>query len=675
MSDTPKWDDTEEVTAAAPSWDDTEEMTEIKPEEAGSLIETMIKKGAQGASFGMLDELKGGLEAAGSTVGVRGLGGAFEDIRLETDEEDKQSLLDTYRQARDAARNREAELAEANPKTALASEIVGGMATGGGLLKTGTKGAGLAARMGKGAIDGAKMGALSAPGYSEADLTEGDVGGLLKDTAAMSAGGAALGGALPAAGDLVKSTIKGSKNLVKAAKDLPIVGDMLEARAVRKAEGKFIGKEANESIIQESKDMVTKHLEPLMSREKGNASRAIGKIVKRASAKGGKANTETELTKLQKMLDHVKVDTEEGQRTVSELQRMLDTSKNKVKQISIKPKKFVDTPENIALQKLQDKQNRVIAEGDELGQIADFTDPASYDDLGRVTTLDQNTGKVMSSKIPTGTNTPIKYIETTIESFPEQMRSSELHSYVKRAGNIIGGARDPHAKKVATVLKKEIEDLRQISMNSSSEELSNALKEANRRFTNVQELSEILPADLITKRGEQHNKAIDTVAKFLRKAEIDGMSGDDLRDSIKRFNTRLTQIDPVFAKKFMANSEIIAKKYELNQVTGQTFGFNIGTARGAGVRLGSAVGAAEQSASKRMNKAMSKLTEATPQSLTNIASMLEKKGSVFAEAMNQAATNNNMKSKNAMLFGLYQQPAFREEVKDIGLFVLDEDEE
>ena len=155
-----------------------------------SPIESGVMGAAKGASFGFAPAIAGGLEAAGSMIGVRGLGGKFSDTRLESDEEDKQSLGDIYRGARDAKKNDYKEAHEANPAIFTTGEIGGAVATsfapGMGFLNAG-KGASAAAVIGKGALQGGIYGL----GDSDADLTKGEFGDAARDVAK----GAALGGA------------------------------------------------------------------------------------------------------------------------------------------------------------------------------------------------------------------------------------------------------------------------------------------------------------------------------------------------------------------------------------------------------------------------------------------------------------------------------------------------
>lgn len=182
------------------SWRDT--ITELPDTPKMTEMESATRGAFDAASLGWLDELAGGLEAVGSKVGVRGLGGSFSDIRLETDEEDKQSFDEVYRQARDAKRELSRSAEEQNPKSYMAGQLAGGIATGAaGAGALGVKaGAGLGTRVAAGMAGGALDGAITGAGMSEAN----NVKGVLKDAAQGGAIGGAFGGVVPAVGAAVR---------------------------------------------------------------------------------------------------------------------------------------------------------------------------------------------------------------------------------------------------------------------------------------------------------------------------------------------------------------------------------------------------------------------------------------------------------------------------------------
>lgn len=123
--------------------------------------DSALKGTVRGLSQGFVDELAGGFEAAGSAVGLRGLGGeSLSDIRLETDREDQQSLGDVYRGARDAKRQSYAKAEADNPGLFNTADVMGSVAGG------------LAVPLANTAKAATATGALQGLGRSEADLTQ-----------------------------------------------------------------------------------------------------------------------------------------------------------------------------------------------------------------------------------------------------------------------------------------------------------------------------------------------------------------------------------------------------------------------------------------------------------------------------------------------------------------------
>ncbi len=178
MSSTPKWEDTEPV--AHPKWEDTQEAT------APSQGEAVLHGLEQGSTMGFFDEAQGGLEAGGQALGLKGLGGPMQNISFMTPNGvDMEKLKQAYLQRRDQVRAEQDASKQAFPKTAMASELAGGLLTGGiaGAPKT----------LGTAALTGTAMGAATGLGTTNAPL-------LSKETAMNTGIGGALGAAGGAAG-------------------------------------------------------------------------------------------------------------------------------------------------------------------------------------------------------------------------------------------------------------------------------------------------------------------------------------------------------------------------------------------------------------------------------------------------------------------------------------------
>lgn len=141
------------------------------PTDVGGLLRTA----AQGTTLGFSDEL----------------GGVYDAL---TAREEGQSFGEAYRQGRDASRERLDAFKEANPKSAFAAEVAGGLLTGG--VGAARAGASSLARL---ALAGGKTGAAYGAGASDADVLGGDVSGVVEDAAAGGLLGAAGGAAIPGA--------------------------------------------------------------------------------------------------------------------------------------------------------------------------------------------------------------------------------------------------------------------------------------------------------------------------------------------------------------------------------------------------------------------------------------------------------------------------------------------
>ena len=136
----------------------------------GNLGRTAV---GQGFLLGFGDELEAGFSAAMS--------------RFSDDPK-------TYKEIRDGVRQQLKQFQAQNPKTAITSEIVGGLIptvammiatpfTGGSSGAAATANAGRVMGVAKRALNAAPVSAGAGLGYSEADLTEGNVGGAVLDTA------------------------------------------------------------------------------------------------------------------------------------------------------------------------------------------------------------------------------------------------------------------------------------------------------------------------------------------------------------------------------------------------------------------------------------------------------------------------------------------------------------
>jgi len=191
----------------------------IKTSDVGG-IEAGLRGAVRSITWGAGDEIGGGLEALGSMVGVRGLGSPYlKDVRLETDEEDKQDLSEIYSKMRDRRRDLHKETEKAQPGAYLAGQVGGGLATAlipGGALLQATKGATTGAKILAGAAAGGVGGGIVGAGESEAELIGKDkeIGRFATDVAKGAGIGAVAGGGLAGGGVLAKKGFDKTMDIV-----------------------------------------------------------------------------------------------------------------------------------------------------------------------------------------------------------------------------------------------------------------------------------------------------------------------------------------------------------------------------------------------------------------------------------------------------------------------------
>lgn len=155
---------------------------------------------SQGATLGFGDEIMAAMDATGFNDPKRGnfsVPGAIADVAGQISR--GENPIDKYRATRDFIRNRMAQGHEAHPWAFNAGNIAGSVATAPIIPAV--------AGWGGAAKTGATLGAIQGLGGSNADLTQGDVGGAAKDTAVGGGLGAATGVAAKAGTDVLGKVV------------------------------------------------------------------------------------------------------------------------------------------------------------------------------------------------------------------------------------------------------------------------------------------------------------------------------------------------------------------------------------------------------------------------------------------------------------------------------------
>ena len=282
-----------------------EEMTKMEAD-APSEIDSAARGALQGATMGFADEISGATEALWNVA-----------------KGDPRTFGELYRTYRDESRKNFKTAEEANPKSYMAGNVGGAIAT------AAIPGMG-GASIGKLALQGAAQGL----GSSEADLTEGEVGQALKDTAVGAGTGAAIGGAgkvLSAAGQKAAPYV--NKVLGKAASGLEEGAEKLAVKAT--------GATGNQSM-QFADDAGRQLLDRKLVRfgdSAGNiaervgaasddAGRAIGEALEQLEAKGATASVDNVVTALESKIDDL-AQTPGNERIIKQLQAEVDNLYNR----------------------------------------------------------------------------------------------------------------------------------------------------------------------------------------------------------------------------------------------------------------------------------------------------------------------------------------------------------
>ncbi len=184
--------DQEEMSKVLDEFDSVEDNYKAAYQDKGSVLENI----GQGATLGLADEIGGALAATYGTLAPEAMGG----LPAGTD------WTDAYAGVRDIMRRNAEASAIRNPKTALAAEVAGGLATGGvGLARSAAaKGTGmLGQRMLQTSKIGAGEGAVAGFGTSEEDTALG----LAQDTAIGAGLGGMMGASFAPAADVTSRLV------------------------------------------------------------------------------------------------------------------------------------------------------------------------------------------------------------------------------------------------------------------------------------------------------------------------------------------------------------------------------------------------------------------------------------------------------------------------------------
>lgn len=262
--------------------------TEPKPvsdftfEEEPSKVMDVLRGGAQGLTFGFSDEALAALKAATEVAGT---------------EKTLKDLPSLYRQYQQLEQEKVKQAKERSPIAFGAAEIAGGLApalfTGGGTAAA-TAAKGFLPAVGRGALTGAKYGALAAAGTAEAPIEE--TGEFAKEIGKGALFGGTLGGVLGGIGET-------GRKLLSSVEDVDL-GRQMKAQyeQLKKPDVELFGSKAKTAQVESESQLVREIQEQLLSGQSsiGENIRSILKEAKDIGIKIGEEEIELLKTQIKK---------------------------------------------------------------------------------------------------------------------------------------------------------------------------------------------------------------------------------------------------------------------------------------------------------------------------------------------------------------------------------------
>lgn len=456
---TPKWDDTEEIPSSpdvAPKWDDTEDLANI------SSTESAIRGAVQGASLGFADEATAGVES------------------LFTDK--------TYAQARDESRAAYEAAKNANPNTYLTGELGGGVATAFIPGLNLAKGASLA----KMAAQGAGIGAAAGLGSSVADLTEGDIGGAIADTAIGAGLGLAAAPVIAAVPKVASLGVKGLKGTGEfLVEKTPGARSLIDSFKRARAGEKIASKEALAAKTASLQDVIEKEITPALKAVEGGEEAAVKTLQKDYQAS-------------QKMIEDYTDD-------MLKLEAKQQTAVNKENLQNI-VKETVDTAEG--LQKTLKKQKEII------GKQFDFIDNEAAKS-GMNINLEPAAiafGEALANKSALNPRQQTSLIKKLVPLLGKE-QNFDTYRQAKRILNDFSGHADPGVRAAVSSAKAELSaSLNNSIQNAKRPDLQSLLNDANKKWSAINEVEDRFVEGLNPNRVVQdqlaEGKTIQTVKSF-----------------------------------------------------------------------------------------------------------------------------------------------------------------
>ncbi len=605
-----------------------------QPIEGADKALALAQTAASGATLGFGDELAGLIGA--------GMQGVISPV-VSGETASKEDLLAAYRDVRDFARKRAGQLREESPIAATAADLGGSLATGGALLKA-TKllpGAqtlstaasklpaeALLTKISKGAALGLPVGAAAGAGTSEADLTQGDISGLAADTGTGAALGAGIGGAIP----LATAPVKGAKDFLSktqivkdlvdsaklAYKGLPVTGEEGMISAQRGLED--LAEETRKKLVAKGADLSAAKREVLEQYEQTGAKLdtldAVEMLKEKINTPGAVEESERGFFK-RKFLKNLPKEAEEVEEEFGAKDFWAEIEKqvlSKEPSEKISKKKFIKTP----LQLDQDIR-----------------------DVWKDIESQERRGNTKAASI--------------LKDYWAQLKDkqNELSPEIKDLNTEITKNLD---------VSKGISKLDYTETPKSSEETKNWL----RKITDYYKDYTLDPAQ--TKREIDQ---LATTGIALPTAEgVEQKIGGSLQQSIPEYSDEFLKKIQEGSRHFQLASGASQPFHTVMRITPTNpnpIRAAVDIAPKVTAKFGEMAGKSLRENQEFLRQAVNKLSSMTPDSLRNMAGSFSRGTSSTTQEFGkilQSASEQPLQSRQAIIFSLMQQPAFRQAVQE-----------
>lgn len=660
-----------------------------EPEEMG-VGEAALTGFGQGASFGLSPIISGiigaGTEAVEDVADVAGLT-TDSDLRdqgfeVEDDYKGLDGLMQAYYDMRDRQKAQEEKAFEDQTIATIAGNIPGSIASTiatGGLAGAGKAGqvaskilpkaenlkdAALATKIGVGAREGMKAGALSGFGQGEGKLLE-DPSEVLEETASTAAGGGALGGLLPVLGAGAKKSmdfVKGSplaKNIglgYKAGKEGIDIAD--DDQVVDYISG--VTKDIRNSIAENFKGSSKKELleqadEIGIRLQAGEAIDDIINDIKETGAFGAKS--QKELSQFVDDLRNLSIDENVAREKVAE--RIERGAAKKINQQMEKGGKLVGN-ENFE-KEIGDVLNKPDIDGELLGTknkmefLGKDGKPYTKDLL--------NQSDFVENQVP------LKKYDL------DNLKVSEADEILRKIGERAYGTQDDAAVPYAKELYGKLRELSNDAMQSSS--LPEKNKKLKALFDGLESLG-IKPKDFFSKQEVIRDQVEKKIQQKLTASPLSAGDSD-----MKNFLKYLSRADDALSEDISQKSKFAS---DLSKFVRQSEGEGSVSLKAAagpvqkilakgGNVAGAGVKSTQEFAKDASRKIYNKMIDMTPDDAVKfgeeLASEFGDKATPYINQLVKAAGSPEQR-RNALMYGIYQQPAFRKMLERVGRSMIDE---